>query len=166
MTYENYYSHLFNFPDRPIDDVIAHFGLTEISDLTTWIARIEHESWTQLDYKSPPADWATKHCHTLLFDLLENLKRTHELKALPIFFQHIWNGTRTFEVRKNDRDYRIGDTLYLREWSPETGYTNRRAWGVVSCMTTYGQPEGQVVMAFSPTITVGATGRSLSAPLP
>ncbi|GAB6931617.1 hypothetical protein JCM10914A_56000 [Paenibacillus sp. JCM 10914] len=47
----------------------------------------------------------------------------HELKILPEYFQAVWNGTKTFEVRKNDRNYAVGDTLVLKEWKPEDGYT-------------------------------------------
>lgn len=47
----------------------------------------------------------------------------HELKILPEYFQAVWNRTKTFEVRKNDRNYAVGDELFLREWAPDTGYT-------------------------------------------
>lgn len=45
------------------------------------------------------------------------MKNTHELKILPQYFQAVWEGNKTFELRKNDRDYRVGDTLVLREYS-------------------------------------------------
>ncbi len=50
---------------------------------------------------------------------------THELKLLPQYFNDVENGIKNFEIRKNDRDYKVGDTLLLREWSKETGYTGK-----------------------------------------
>lgn len=41
---------------------------------------------------------------------------THELKILPQYFQAVWDGTKNFELRRNDRDYKVGDILLLREY--------------------------------------------------
>lgn len=40
------------------------------------------------------------------------------LKTWPIYFNAIWNGEKTFEVRLNDRDFQNGDELGLLEWDP------------------------------------------------
>ena len=42
--------------------------------------------------------------------------KTHVLKTIQPFFDDIWNGKKTFEVRKNDRDFKCGDLLQLREY--------------------------------------------------
>lgn len=44
-----------------------------------------------------------------------------ELKCSPEYFKDICNGIKRFEVRKNDRDYKIGDRLILDEYSYENG---------------------------------------------
>ncbi len=46
----------------------------------------------------------------------------HDLKILPEYFAAVKNGTKTFELRKDDRDYRVDDMLLLSKWSPELGY--------------------------------------------
>jgi len=45
---------------------------------------------------------------------------THELKSWPEYFEPILNGAKTFELRKNDRDYQVFDLLHLREYEPAT----------------------------------------------
>ena len=46
--------------------------------------------------------------------------KTHELKTWPVFYNAISRGLKTFELRKNDRDFQAGDKLILKEWSPKT----------------------------------------------
>ena len=54
-------------------------------------------------------------------------KKQHDLKCWPEFFELAWQGLKHFEIRLNDRDYQVGDTLVLREWSKTTqSYTGRR----------------------------------------
>jgi hypothetical protein len=43
----------------------------------------------------------------------------HELKCVNPWFQQVWEGSKPFEIRKLDRDFRAGDTLWLREYYPE-----------------------------------------------
>lgn len=42
----------------------------------------------------------------------------HELKTLPHHFAAIQDGSRRFDVRFNDRDFKVGDSLLLREFAP------------------------------------------------
>jgi hypothetical protein len=96
----------------------------------------------------------------------------HELKAWPSYFVAVKNGLKTFEIRNNDRDFKVGDILVLKEFVPcsrcngsgreqwdawDSGqcvcdkphgeYTGRTVNTVVTYITDYGQPEGQVVMS-------------------
>lgn len=40
----------------------------------------------------------------------------HQLKILPKYFKEVAKGNKTFEVRKDDRKFKIGDCLVLREF--------------------------------------------------
>jgi len=59
----------------------------------------------------------------------EEAKRTpatHELKILPEYFNEVMSHNKQFELRKDDRDYQVGDFLLLKEF--ENGsYTGRES---------------------------------------
>lgn len=42
--------------------------------------------------------------------------KVHELKCWMPYFEAIYTYIKLFEIRKNDRDYKIGDSLILKEW--------------------------------------------------
>jgi hypothetical protein len=44
----------------------------------------------------------------------------HELKTLPVYFDAIARGDKTFEVRRDDRGFQRGDLLSLRKWDPKS----------------------------------------------
>ena len=41
----------------------------------------------------------------------------HELKIKPQYYEDIKIGLKPFEIRKNDRDFKLGDILILNEYS-------------------------------------------------
>lgn len=53
----------------------------------------------------------------------------HELKTWPRYFDAVKRGDKSFEVRRDDRGYAVGDTLVLREFEPDApgdqGLTSR-----------------------------------------
>ena len=57
---------------------------------------------------------------------------THELKIMPEYFEAVALGNKTFEVRKDDRKYNVGDTLVLQEYSGHS-LTGRE----ITAMVTY-----------------------------
>jgi hypothetical protein len=89
---------------------------------------------------------------TLTIDDVVNGKysilRCHELKVWPEYFEPLAKRIKTFEIRKNDRDFRIGDVLILKEFDPETNnYTGRTVERKVTYITNFAQQEGYVVVA-------------------
>lgn len=76
---------------------------------------------------------------------------THNLKIWSENFELIRSGIKTFEVRKNDRKYRAGDTLVLKEFSPHTFmYSGEKIKVKVTHILYGGQfgiEEGYVVMS-------------------
>ena len=51
---------------------------------------------------------------------------THALKTEPPFFKHVVEGSKSFEIRKNDRLFKVGDKILLQEYIPEANkYTGQ-----------------------------------------
>ena len=65
--------------------------------------------------------------------------REHDLKTVGDFFEPIWRGDKTFELRKDDRGFNVGHVLVLREWSSQTGYSGRYIKAAVTYLLA-GQP--------------------------
>ncbi|CAB3441059.1 TPA: DUF3850 domain-containing protein [Listeria monocytogenes] len=73
------------------------------------------------------------------------MSKSHELKILSEYFWDIVVEQKTFEIRKNDRDFQVGDRLILKEF--KRGKLTRRWIAVeVTYITNYEQKEGYVVM--------------------
>lgn len=52
-------------------------------------------------------------------DLERKVKRnitTHELKTYPKYFEQTLKGNKGFEIRLNDRNFKKGDIVILKEW--------------------------------------------------
>lgn len=43
----------------------------------------------------------------------------HELKIWPQYYCRVADGSKTFEIRENDRGFQSGDTVILKEFDPE-----------------------------------------------
>lgn len=63
---------------------------------------------------------------TTIDELTDDLKEstTHELKILPSHFNEVINNNKRFEIRKDDRDYKVGDFILLKEYE-DGEYTGR-----------------------------------------
>lgn len=78
--------------------------------------------------------------------------RSHSLKTWPEFFHKIATGEKSWELRKNDRDYRVGDKLWLHEWDPKTkdycgGALLVEVTYVAKNLSAFGLPDDCVIMS-------------------
>lgn len=69
----------------------------------------------------------------------------HQLKILPEYYQAVVSEDKTFEIRKNDRDFKVGDLLMLEEWN-NGKYTGGICYVKVSYICDYEQKENIVVL--------------------
>lgn len=53
---------------------------------------------------------------------------TQALKCHPKYFKDVKSGLKPFEVRKNDRDFAVGQKLLLQEYDPETEKYTGEEW--------------------------------------
>ncbi len=79
-----------------------------------------------------------------------NKRTVHNLKLWSEFYNEVANGNKTFEVRKNDRGYKVGDTLILKEYCPTNkAYTGKELSRKVNYILKggdFGIEKGFVVM--------------------
>lgn len=87
----------------------------------------------------------------------------HAVKQLPEYFEDVINGRKTFEVRQNDRDYRVGDLLALNEYG-EDGYTGRCCLVKIDYILNDGAycKDGFVTMSIKPCLVSVCDGFDLS----
>ncbi|MGE1142713.1 DUF3850 domain-containing protein [Bacillus pumilus] len=73
----------------------------------------------------------------------------HNLKINREFFNPVLEQTKTFEIRKNDRGFCVGDTVILNEWDNQTNqYTGRKVKIKITYMTDFEQKNNYVVFSF------------------
>jgi hypothetical protein len=61
----------------------------------------------------------------------------HNVKSWPYLFEAILSGVKTHEMRRADREYKIGDAMRLQEFDPDTNsYTGREALVRITYITS------------------------------
>ena len=95
----------------------------------------------------------------------------HDLKTWPPFFEDVLTGAKTFELRRDDRGYTVGDVVTLREWAPAdprgaaergpgdyTGRTLTRSIGyIVRDAPHFGLAPGFAILGLAPAPKVAPT---------
>jgi hypothetical protein len=75
----------------------------------------------------------------------------HTLKTWTEPFEFVWDGRKTYEIRKNDRDFNVGDIVKLAEWDREKEeFTGRYIRGPITYPTSgaWGIPDELIVFSF------------------
>lgn len=75
----------------------------------------------------------------------------HRLKTINPYFDLVWNGKKTAELRYDDRGYQVGDTLLLVEYCVDNdSYSNRVIQGVITHILKDfdGLTQGWVMLSF------------------
>ena len=73
--------------------------------------------------------------------------KVHELKIASEFFEAVKDGRKKFEIRKNDRNYKVGDVLMLLEYDKYyQAFTGEKTTVEIIYMTDYAQQDGYVVL--------------------
>lgn len=77
------------------------------------------------------------------------MNNLHTLKLQQPFFNAVLDGFKMFEVRRNDRDFKVDDYLCLEEFDYEKrSYTGRFINKRIAYITDYKQRKGYVVFSF------------------
>lgn len=94
--------------------------------------------------------------------------KIHKLKLNAKYYEDSERGIKTFEIRKNDRDYKIGDVLELREYIEDIRglgcYTGNVHWKIITYILDddlYLAP-GYVCLGLSPIAEPGQEDRRMS----
>lgn len=84
--------------------------------------------------------------------------KIHELKKWPEFFDAVWRQEKLFEVRKDDRNFQVGEYLMLQRFDPETGdFTGDELMTKITYKLSGGQfgiEPGYCVLGIEPPMTV------------
>jgi len=75
----------------------------------------------------------------------------HRVKIEPRYIERLLSGQKTFEIRKNDRDYQVGDRLSMYPYYPSGTFIHhdterRNVEADIVYMSTAYQQEGYCVL--------------------
>ena len=81
---------------------------------------------------------------------------THELKCWTTFYDLVDLGIKSFEIRKRDRPYQIGDTILLRRYDPiSRDYTGQQMWRGITYLLDLADLPGEDGEHFAGYVAIG-----------
>lgn len=90
------------------------------------------------------------------------LHADHDLKLAPEHFVRVQDRSKTFEIRKNDKGYEVGQVVLLREFDqakPEgLQYSGRAVAARIGHISTFSQREGYIVFSLLDVVHVRVPG--------
>ena len=81
------------------------------------------------------------------------MSKLHEIKLLSEFADDVYAGRKNFEIRKNDRDYRVGDTVQFRVIGSKEAANhilNTRQYEITYVLSGWGIEDGFVAFGIKP----------------
>lgn len=78
--------------------------------------------------------------------------KLHELKILPQYYEKVLNGEKRFEIRKDDRNFKIGDIIRLCEYDGKE-FTGRDSLYNITYKLNggeYGLEKGYCILSIKP----------------
>lgn len=83
----------------------------------------------------------------------EQMSQIHNLKIEQRYFESVYTNNKTFELRKNDRDYQVNDILFLREFK-DNKWTGREVvreitYVLDNCLD-FGLQDGYCILGIKP----------------
>lgn len=73
----------------------------------------------------------------------------HDLKINSEYFLSVKEGLKDFEIRRNDRDFKVGDIVILNEYFNETGiYSGEKIAVKIKYITDFKQQSNYIVFGF------------------
>jgi hypothetical protein len=75
---------------------------------------------------------------------MESYSRTHKIKINNCFLENIISGRKRFEIRKNDRDYQVGDWLNLQ--ASDNGECHKGLMVKIIYISTFMMQDGYCVL--------------------
>lgn len=68
------------------------------------------------------------------------MNKIHNLKVWPEFYKYVSTGEKPFEVRLDDRNFKVGDGLWLKEYNPKKeSYTGNKVYRIITYKLKGGQ---------------------------
>ena len=80
--------------------------------------------------------------------------KLHNLKIKKEYFKQVFLGTKTFELRKDDRDYEVGDLIHFLDVEGEDFYYGLgnlyQITYILKGVSEYGLQEGYAILGIRP----------------
>lgn len=104
---------------------------------------------------NPEGEYVSKDFNPYPEPICSDKFRSHDLKTTDPYFSEIVSGNKTFEVRINDRDFRAGDLLILKQYDNKLNcYTGNHCFVNVTFILqggSFGIHKDYVVMSIKKT---------------
>lgn len=83
------------------------------------------------------------------------MKGEHNLKTWTEYFKEVYEGNKNFELRFNDRNFKVGDFLILQDYCPikkeYSGFSVKKEITYILQGGSFGLEEGYVILSLKPT---------------